>query len=164
MHTGVLPGGSQTYSTHCPGAHTLQFHTRLSRFWDTVGHLIHSHLAHMAGLRAWTRLPTGHGPAHSYLQPLQAPTNECTPTQYLLCDIAQPSDGTCSRWLFLSAHSHPQDHPFSQAPKWFSRPLVLPGTLAAGRRARGLPRPPRSFAVAANSPHLGFIYSSHPLL
>uniref|UniRef100_A0A667G478 Uncharacterized protein n=1 Tax=Lynx canadensis TaxID=61383 RepID=A0A667G478_LYNCA len=67
-------------------------------------------------------------------------------------------------WLFLPAHSHPQDHPFSQAPKWFSRPLVLPGTLAAGRRARGLPRPPRSFAVAANSPHLGFIYSSHPLL
>uniref|UniRef100_A0A8C0KGN2 Uncharacterized protein n=1 Tax=Canis lupus dingo TaxID=286419 RepID=A0A8C0KGN2_CANLU len=56
------------------------------------------------------------------------------------------------------------DHPSSQASKLSSWPLVLPGTLAAGRRAWGLPQPPRSCAVVANSPHLGFIYSSHPLL
>nr|BAE88389.1 unnamed protein product [Macaca fascicularis] len=70
------------------------------------------------------------------------------------------------RWPFLSAHCDLWGHPFSQAPKRSLLLLVLPGGLAAGRRARGSPQPQPScsFAAAANSPHLGFIYSSHPLL
>uniref|UniRef100_A0A8C3XD59 Uncharacterized protein n=1 Tax=Catagonus wagneri TaxID=51154 RepID=A0A8C3XD59_9CETA len=68
------------------------------------------------------------------------------------------------KMAFTFYHSDPWDYPSSQAPRWFSQLLVLPGGLATGRSARGLPQPPRSCAAAANSPHLGFIYSSHPLL
>lgn len=130
----VAPG----HTAHiAPSAHALQFHTRLAvHFGDTAGHLTRASSAHMAGLRAWTWFPrpSRHRPAHSCLQP-RSSTHECTPTRCPLCDTAQPLDGTRPQMAFSLCPLSPTGHPSSPASKWSSWPLVLPGTLAAGRRA-----------------------------
>lgn len=103
---------------------------------------------------------TGHTPAHSCPHPpkhtyMYTPSMSATVTLYtLLMAYIYP------RCLFLSAHCDLRDQLCSQASKWFSQLPVLPGGLAAGRRAPGLPSCP----AEANFSHLVFIYSSYQLL
>lgn len=145
----------------------MQFHTRLAvHSQDTAAHLIHTNPAHMAQLRAWTWSPRPHQAHACTFLPLAPQAHTCAhPLDMCHSHPAHLPDGTHpSKMAFSLATRDPWDHPSSQAPKWSFWLLALPGGLAAGKRARGWLQPLRSCAAAANSPHLGFIYSSHPLL